>query len=68
MTQPKHPFEQFYVAKHLLLRSLLIFPVSITIGLLVALLYGSRILSRYPQAKYMVYFPVAGSRHPDLLL
>jgi H+/Cl- antiporter ClcA len=36
MNKTKYSFEQFYIAKHLLRWSLLIFPVSVVIGLLVA--------------------------------
>lgn len=63
MTQPKYSFEQFYIAKHLLRWSLLIFPVSITVGLLVALflwLLDMATATRWQNMWLIFLLPLAG--------
>lgn len=63
MTQPKYSFEQFYIAKHLLRWSLLIFPVSITVGLLVALflwLLDIATATRWQNMWLIFLLPLAG--------
>lgn len=63
MNKIKYSFEQFYIAKHLLRWSILIFPVSISIGLLVALflwLLDIVTNARWQHLWIIFFLPLAG--------
>ena len=63
MTKPKYSLEQFYIAKHLLRWTLLIFPVAVSIGLLVAFflwLLDIATATRWQNMWLIFFLPLAG--------
>jgi hypothetical protein len=68
MTKPKYSLEQFYIAKHLLRWTLLIFPVAVSIGLLVAFflwVLDIATATRWQNMWLIFFLPLAGIlNHP----
>lgn len=63
MLKSKYTFEQFYIAKHLLWWAMLIVPVSVTVGLLVALflwLLDLATIARWDNLWLIFLLPLAG--------
>jgi H+/Cl- antiporter ClcA len=63
MNKAKYSLEQFYIAKHLLRWTLLIFPVAVSVGLLVALflwLLDIATATRWQHMWLIFFLPVAG--------
>lgn len=63
MNKTKYSFEQFYIAKHLLRWTLLIFPVAIAVGLVVALflwLLDIATVTRWDNMWLIFLLPIAG--------